>query len=761
MKQAIQSDDVQELIKNAKKNICDIKQNNHLNAINEAAEALSNIYIFSAKQALKVKPKHYKAKKRKHRNKRWFDLNCITLRKECRSLLNALNRNPFSKYLREKYFSIQKKYKQTIRKKKLDHKRKLSNMLEQHIENNPQIVLNTLKELKRETLDNTGDKQKLPNKKWYDHLLKLLGTNPTIDDSRLDEIKKELNLEKNRVNQNTMDTINNLITEKESITATKNLKNKKSPGHDSVTNEMIKSTISEMSPLLLKTFNYVLDTGIFPDSWKTGCNVPIYKSGCPTNPNNYRGITLTSTLGKLFCQILNTRICNYLEENDLYTNKQAGFRKNMRTSDQIFVINSLINEITKDKNSRLYCCFVDFSKAFDNVCHEAMLLKLAKIGIKGKCFDIIENMYSNACINVGYYDESMPSIKIKKGVHQGNNLSPTLFNVFVNDIPEKLKDNDSPFLEHEQISCLLYADDLAILSTTKLGLQNKLNILEKYCDAWGLEINNNKTKIIVFAKQNPKTPFHFHFGTTLISVVDSYKYLGIVLHKNGTFTETENHLHNQSRKATFALKNILFGTELNPEIILKLYDALITPITTYAAETWFPYSFNSKYENTNALFDKYFSKNFLCEKIHVDFCRYILGMNKKSMVGPVLAELGRYPMIIKIIKNTLSYWLHILSSKETSIVYKTYIHIKKNNNNQWVNFIKNILRLLELNHVWENQHTFSVNRLKYVIQVKLEQEYRHFWDQTKNTKHRLEFYNKFASTKYQMEPYIIKKPKQD
>ena len=227
MKQAIQSDDVQELIKNAKKNICDIKQNNHLNAINEAAEALSNIYIFSAKQALKVKPKHYKAKKRKHRNKRWFDLNCITLRKECRSLLNALNRNPFSKYLREKYFSIQKKYKQTIRKKKLDHKRKLSNMLEQHIENNPQIVLNTLKELKRETLDNTGDKQKLPNKKWYDHLLKLLGTNPTIDDSRLDEIKKELNLEKNRVNQNTMDTINNLITEKEIITATKNLKNKK------------------------------------------------------------------------------------------------------------------------------------------------------------------------------------------------------------------------------------------------------------------------------------------------------------------------------------------------------------------------------------------------------------------------------------------------------------------------------------------------------------------------------------------------------
>ena len=82
--------------------------------------------------------------------------------------------------------------------------------------------------------------------------------------------------------------------------------------------------------------------------------------------------------------------------------------------------------------------------------------------------------------------------------------------------------------------------------------------------------------------------------------------------------------------------------------------------------------------------------------------------------------------------------------------------MKKNNNNQWVNFIKNILRLLGLYHVWENQHTFNVERLKCVIQVKLEQQYRHYWDQIKNTKHRLEFYNKFAPTEYRMEPYIIK-----
>ena len=127
-----------------------------------------------------------------------------------------------------------------------------------------------------------------------------------------------------------------------------------------------------------------------------GYNILIFKSGCTSNPGNYRSITITSNIGKLSCQIINERINMYLEENGLYCKEQAGFRKHKRTSDQIFVINHLVNEIVKNKNERLYCCFVDFSKAFDNVCHDAMLLKLTKLGITGKCFKIIENMCHNA-----------------------------------------------------------------------------------------------------------------------------------------------------------------------------------------------------------------------------------------------------------------------------------------------------------------------------------------------------------------------------
>ena len=75
-------------------------------------------------------------------------------------------------------------------------------------------------------------------------------------------------------------------------------------------------------------------------------------------------------------------------------------------------------------------------------------------------------------------------------------------------------------------------------------------------------------------------------------------------------------------------------------------------------------------------------------------------------------------------------------------------------NNCWVLFVKNILKLIGLEHVWLNQHTFSANRLKKVIQNKLEQKYTQFWHYTKNTKHKLEFYNKY-SEQYRIEPYIL------
>ena len=94
---------------------------------------------------------------------------------------------------------------------------------------------------------------------------------------------------------------------------------------------------------------------------------PIFKrKGDPLKPENYRPITILSCFGKLFTSVLNSRLENFLEQNDIINENQAGFRAGYLTTGHIFVLHSLI-ELLKTKKKKLFCTFVDFSKAFDSV----------------------------------------------------------------------------------------------------------------------------------------------------------------------------------------------------------------------------------------------------------------------------------------------------------------------------------------------------------------------------------------------------------
>ena len=111
-------------------------------------------------------------------------------------------------------------------------------------------------------------------------------------------------------------------------------------------------------------FNVILDSGKFPSKWKEGIVIPIHKNGSQVDPNNYRGITLSSCLGKLFCHVLNNRINSELESKSFLKLEQAGFRKNHRTSDHIFILRTIIDKyVLKSKNgSKLFACFIDLKK---------------------------------------------------------------------------------------------------------------------------------------------------------------------------------------------------------------------------------------------------------------------------------------------------------------------------------------------------------------------------------------------------------------
>ena len=224
-------------------------------------------------------------------------------------------------------------------------------------------------------------KMKNKNPKDYWKILNSLDNKPENADIKLEDLYsffKNLNYDPNNGTENTEDIqllfnevgdgcLNSSITESEILKCIKSLKNNKACSNDNILNEYIKSSAEIMMPVYVSFFNLVFNTGILPDSWLEGIIKPIYKrKGDPLQPENYRPITILSCFGKLFTSVLNIRLQTFLEEYNILEENQAGFRAGYSTTDHIFVLHSLI-ELLKTKKMKLYCSFIDFSKAFDSV----------------------------------------------------------------------------------------------------------------------------------------------------------------------------------------------------------------------------------------------------------------------------------------------------------------------------------------------------------------------------------------------------------
>ena len=192
-------------------------------------------------------------------------------------------------------------------------------------------------------------------------------------------------------------------------------------------------------------------------------------------------------------------------------------------------------------------------------------------------------MYNNCHSRVKSRHFLSDSIAITKGVHQGNVLSPLLFNVFINDIGDSFSETDVPSLHSFNISHLLYADDLLLLSTTAEGLQSNINKVQEFCKQWGLSINIDKTKIMIFSKNGKATGDHFQFtvGNSTLEYVNSYKYLGVEISANGRFLLAEKNLSLKASRALFSIKQSIFDSSIKPSAVLRIFDSLVKPIVLY------------------------------------------------------------------------------------------------------------------------------------------------------------------------------------
>ena len=163
---------------------------------------------------------------------------------------------------------------------------------------------------------------------------------------------------------------------------------------------------------------------------------------------------------------------------------QFGFRKYHRTTDSLFILKTIINKYVNQNKQKIFGCFIDLKKAFDSIWRLGLLYKILKNqDVSEKMYNIIKNIYKHHEASVKVKENISEPVSIDRGLKQGDSLSSNLFNIYINDIPQIFDDSCKPVtLENMSLGCLMFADDLLILSETAEGLQKSLNELQNYCN---------------------------------------------------------------------------------------------------------------------------------------------------------------------------------------------------------------------------------------------------------------------------------------
>ena len=355
-------------------------------------------------------------------------------------------------------------------------------------------------------------------------------------------------------------------------------KKNSAPGEDGIEYEMIRRLPVSCLKTILHLYNNIWESGVIPATWKHSIILPIAKPGKPaTQLDSYRPISLTDTLCKIQERMVANRLNWYLEKNNLYNPNQAGFRKNRSCQDQIVRLQS---DIENGRNHGKYTIgvFLDFTKAYDMMWVEGLLHKIINLGIGGKMFHWIKQFLTNRTFQVKIGEALSQSHHIKNGTPQGSVISPILFLLMINDLPETTDDTKKA----------IFADDTAIWKTgsdlqdTIKSTQTNLTNIREWCKEWGFILSKDKTVAIIFYDRSPDDPTKLIIDQTELDWKKETKFLGVIFDSRMTWASHINMVINKCKKR-INLMRCISGQDWGADkrSLLQIYFAMIRSIIDY------------------------------------------------------------------------------------------------------------------------------------------------------------------------------------
>ena len=355
------------------------------------------------------------------------------------------------------------------------------------------------------------------------------------------------------------------------------LKKGKACGPDDLCAEHLLYAHPSLVVYLTALFKSMLLHSYVPEKFGAGICIPLIKdkTGNTNDIDNYRIITLSPVISKLFELVLMS-IC---EDCFVVDPLQFGFKRNTGCPDAIFTLRCTIEHFTQCGGS-VYAASLDIRKAFDRVNHYKLFCSLLSYGVPWVIVEVLHNWYSKIFVAVRWHNVLSKSFAVYSGVRQGSCLSPTIFNIFINAFIIQLRLLDvGCHLGTQYIGCLLYADDIILLSPSIAGLQCMLDKCCVVADDLSLEFNTSKSHAVVFGKMHKYELPALYLGSTTVDWCSSIKYLGINL-CGGRSLKFDIM---PTKRAFYSACNSIFmsGNDADELVLLTLQESYSLPVLMY------------------------------------------------------------------------------------------------------------------------------------------------------------------------------------
>lgn len=350
----------------------------------------------------------------------------------------------------------------------------------------------------------------------------------------------------------------------------KSLKNK--PDYNNVSTKILLDNWNITGNILLEIINNSLETGLFPESWKHSMIIPIKKVAKTNKCEEYRPINTLKTCEKIIEKVVKEQLEYYIEQNRILSEYQSGFRKKHSCES---AVNNVINRWKyTDKNKKIMPLFLDFKRAFETIDRNILLEKLAKYGIQGKELNWFKSYLTDRKQKTKVNNVTSRTIDNKYGVPQGSILGALLFILYINDLPNILKNSE----------IIMYADDTLIFTeadteqTCRENLEQDMLNINNWLKMNKLKLNESKTKLMEINMNNSED---FKINDEIIEKVDNIKYLGFIIDKD---LKLKNHIDYICRKIG---KKIGFFKRIRNKVstltAITIYNTIIKPHFEYGS----------------------------------------------------------------------------------------------------------------------------------------------------------------------------------